>query len=327
MADIISASQGAAEALVGQYCSLAPFVMLYYDYFLTLPMEIERFWPQRTFSWALFFFYLNRYLALLGQIPFILWNFLPQLSKAPHTCLHLQKYHQYFVIVAQIVVGVLLIMRVYALYSRSRTVLALLCIAAGAVIIFGCWSVMTAKEDYYPIQSPVPYLGCSNSLTRSQAIHLASVWSCLFVFDTLVFVMTVAKAILVGRSGDRTLIKLLLRDGSTYFLVLCLANLLNILGLVFGGPFFRGVGGTFTNALSVVMMSRLMLNLRSPSLIQGKASMDTDSDFCSSIHDRVSTVAYPLPCDTFVGLEPSQGGYLGRDNDGISDMALVSRMV
>jgi hypothetical protein len=55
-------------------------VILYYDYFLTLPMEIERFWPQRTFSWALFLFYLNRYLALLGEIPIIILYFLP---KAP----------------------------------------------------------------------------------------------------------------------------------------------------------------------------------------------------------------------------------------------------
>jgi hypothetical protein len=46
-------------------------------------MEIERFWPQRTFSWASFLFYLNRYLALLGAIPVIMEFFLPQLSNAP----------------------------------------------------------------------------------------------------------------------------------------------------------------------------------------------------------------------------------------------------
>jgi hypothetical protein len=70
------------------------------------------------------------------------------------------------------------------------------------------------------------------------------------------------------------------------------------------------------------MMSRLMLNLRSPSLIQGKTSIDQDSEFRSSIHHRVSTVVHPLPCDTFVDMharsEPSEGGYLGKDGGGIS---------
>jgi hypothetical protein len=77
---------------------------------------------------------------------------------------------------------------------------------------------------------------------------------------------------------------------------------------------------SLSSSISVVMISRLMLNLRSPSLIQGKASVD--SDFCSSMHHHVSTVVHPLPCDTFVDmrvrLEPSQGGYLGKDSNSIS---------
>jgi hypothetical protein len=55
-------------------------------------------------------------------------------------------------------------------------------------------------------------------LTRSTSLlGLAAAWGGLLAFDTLVFVMTVAKAILVGRSGDQTLIKILLRDGKCTF--------------------------------------------------------------------------------------------------------------
>jgi len=318
MADIVSASQ---EILVGQYCTLAPFVILYYDYFLTLPLEIERFWPQRTFSWASFFFYVNRYMALLGQIPIIISFFSPQ---APQTCLYLLKYHNYFVMVTQMVVGTLLIMRVYALYDRSRTVLAFLCITSGAVVIIAVWSSMSAKGKGNTIPIPVPHIGCTDLLSTLESIQLLAIWGYLLVFDTLVFVMTVAKAFMVGRSGDQTLINILLRDGSIYFLVLCWANLLNLATLLLGGLFIKGIGTTFANILSVVMISRLMLNLRSPSLIQEKSSIDTDSDFSSSVQHRVSTVVYPLPCDTFVGFEPSQGGYIGKDG---YDMDLVSRSV
>ncbi|KAF8055681.1 hypothetical protein FPV67DRAFT_804090 [Lyophyllum atratum] len=43
-------------------------VILYYDYTLTLPAEVQRFWSS-PLSWAPSFFYVNRYLALFGHIP------------------------------------------------------------------------------------------------------------------------------------------------------------------------------------------------------------------------------------------------------------------
>jgi len=50
-------------------------VILYYDHALTLPMEIQRFWIRGPFTWATFFFFMNRYLAFLGHIPVIMQVF------------------------------------------------------------------------------------------------------------------------------------------------------------------------------------------------------------------------------------------------------------
>jgi hypothetical protein len=50
-------------------------------------------------------------------------------------------------------------------------------------------------------------------------LELLAIWGYLLVFDTLVFVMTVAKAFMVGRSGDQTLINILLRDGKCNVLI------------------------------------------------------------------------------------------------------------
>lgn len=52
--------------------NLQTLAILYYDYFMTLPMEIERFWFIRKSSWATFLFFANRYLAVLGYLPVIL---------------------------------------------------------------------------------------------------------------------------------------------------------------------------------------------------------------------------------------------------------------
>jgi hypothetical protein len=57
-------------------------------------------------------------------------------------------------------------------------------------------------------------------MKRTLLLGAAAAWDGLLVFDILVFVMTVAKAIQVGRSGDRELIKILLRDGKCIFVAL-----------------------------------------------------------------------------------------------------------
>ncbi|KAH0589999.1 hypothetical protein H2248_000180 [Termitomyces sp. 'cryptogamus'] len=57
------------------YIDLVSFTLLYYDYALTLPAEIDRFWSTRSLSWTSTFFYLNRYLSLFGHIPAIVRDF------------------------------------------------------------------------------------------------------------------------------------------------------------------------------------------------------------------------------------------------------------
>lgn len=44
--------------------------LLYYDFILTIPQEVERYWTGRL-TWPSFLFFLNRYTAVLGHIPVI----------------------------------------------------------------------------------------------------------------------------------------------------------------------------------------------------------------------------------------------------------------
>jgi len=46
-------------------------VILYYDYVLTVQIEIERYWNPQCLTWASALFFVNRYGALLGHIPVI----------------------------------------------------------------------------------------------------------------------------------------------------------------------------------------------------------------------------------------------------------------
>ncbi|KAF8970068.1 hypothetical protein BDZ97DRAFT_124218 [Flammula alnicola] len=161
----------------------------------------------------------------------------------------------------------MLIMRMYALYERSRRILALHIGVALTVVGIGCWAVLGGKSQEPP-DLLVP-IGCASSLTHDQAIRMGAAWAGMLFFDSLVFGMTLYKSLSLPRITGTNLLTVLLRDGTIYFAVMMASNLANILTFLFGGPLTRGVATTFTNVISSIMISRLMLNLRDPSLVPG----------------------------------------------------------
>jgi len=91
----------ALQLNVNYYISLASFVVLYYDYFMTLDQEIKFFWNKKLNIVNILFF-VNRYLSIFGTVPVILQNFGPWSEKG---CRTLQIYHQIFSIFVQGLVG------------------------------------------------------------------------------------------------------------------------------------------------------------------------------------------------------------------------------
>lgn len=220
MIDSSSLSLEYQDLNVNYYFSLVALSILYYDYALTFGLEVSRFWVHRGFSWAAFFFYLNRYLGIFGHIPVAVeyfWTGYP--SNKAQICLKLQMYHQYFVIVVQIVVAVMLIMRTYALYDRSRKILIVqICVTLTAIGL-GAYSVASGKKSSHD-ETPAdvtPFIGCSTSLTKDSAVRLGIAWCGMLVFDIMVFTLTLHKALQLQRAGGVSLLTLLLRDGSVYF--------------------------------------------------------------------------------------------------------------
>ncbi|KAI0744810.1 hypothetical protein C8Q76DRAFT_789289 [Earliella scabrosa] len=60
--------------------SSVSFAILYYDFILTLPLEIERYWKSRI-SWGSVFFFLNRYVSILSHIP-IVYEYFGEISES-----------------------------------------------------------------------------------------------------------------------------------------------------------------------------------------------------------------------------------------------------
>ncbi|OCH89206.1 hypothetical protein OBBRIDRAFT_732962, partial [Obba rivulosa] len=172
--------------------------ILCYDYCLTFSLELERFWKSFTLSWASALFIANRYLPLLSLVPILMSYFREFSESVSLTCQNLQLFHAFFLIITQSIVGALLGIRIYALYNRSRRILALL---------FGLGLVGS-------ILAIVPPDGTGSSYHSACALDFASDWGYLVVVDTLVFILTVIKAVQSEGLWKGSLFLLLLRDGA-----------------------------------------------------------------------------------------------------------------
>ncbi|KAI0651323.1 hypothetical protein C8Q79DRAFT_897161, partial [Trametes meyenii] len=272
---------------------LTPLALLYYDFVLTIPQEIERYW-KGSFSWTTLLFFLNRYLSVVMHLPVIV-EFFGDLSgpvsfseATLFDCRQVRMYHHIISIVIQGIVAALLIIRTYALYGRDRRVLVLLLIIIGVGGAVGTWAITAGPGVHRTanMHSEVvaDHIGCDTTLSQQQGYNLALTWGSMLIFDATVFVLTILQAFKAGRAWRGGYIHVMLRDGNTLNMsssVLFAFYLTTILTLAVStiSPTYRGFTISLTNVVSATLVTRLMLNIRDPNLSKSSCHLQmADSD-------------------------------------------------
>ncbi|KAF8599409.1 hypothetical protein BDV93DRAFT_560356 [Ceratobasidium sp. AG-I] len=287
---------GVLRLLAAKYFMLASFVVLVYDHLITFSDEVDRIW-RREWSGATWLFALNRYLTELQFIVNLhfmiqiglarqvlnesrgLWLF-TAIAFARRSC---DRFIPFAGVSTMISVGiaeskqptvksralhfetdgrtVVLILRTYALYQRSSYVLALL-----LVIWCGQMTVM-GTTMHRPTRVPLPegLVGC---IQGASGKYTAAFWLALLVMDTVIFVLTVWKTMQYIRQNQNRvpLLHVILRDGVLYFVVILVANLSNCFIVYLAEPDLKVIGASFAQIITIMMISRLQLNLRSDSI-------------------------------------------------------------
>ncbi|KIY52036.1 hypothetical protein FISHEDRAFT_56268 [Fistulina hepatica ATCC 64428] len=283
------------------YSQLCSLTFLMYDHVLTLDEEVRYMWQRhKTFSTYCFLF--NRYLALLVNISVSVLVFLsfndqvrivrrcvwgpfvnqPSMtiftSTRSYRCAQYRFYHEMMLLVVQVTVCGLLVLRVYALYERSKTLLWLVLTIGGILLSVVIWLLASERaNDGYIVD------GCHIGLTGKTVIERA-VTSTASVYHPLcpwLFVMALyisCKSLTVSATNNRL---------STIYRIIGLCNLLNIFTFYltgfpcqFANPFLRGVLASFSSCMSVTLISRLILRLHQFGL---KGLMSTTRELSSYV--------------------------------------------
>jgi hypothetical protein len=224
--------------------------------------EVQFIWAcPKSFSSGLFF--LNRYFAFLGNIVILLsMFFVPSGVSSCHPWEEVQEFFHAFV---QVIVAILLTLRIIALYGRDRRVImglsGIIVFGIGATVVSLAFSESTIATSLYPI-------GCHDVLTLKNSALVAVGWELVLFYDTLLFSMTLFKAYRarftpkVKAMEGLSLFTIIIRDGTIYFGIMVLANLINVLTFyITGDSLLRGTLSPLASSTSVTLMSRLMLHL------------------------------------------------------------------
>ncbi|KAF4581740.1 hypothetical protein EYR40_002756 [Pleurotus pulmonarius] len=108
----------AGHLMAAKMFSLASCVMLFYDIFLTFSDEVEKVWRKK-FTPVTFLWFMNRYLSPLGYIVIIV-SFHDPWPKS--ICNRYVLFPEALKLFTSLAIGIIFILRLYAIYSGSRTI-------------------------------------------------------------------------------------------------------------------------------------------------------------------------------------------------------------
>ncbi|KAG1867394.1 hypothetical protein F4604DRAFT_1777326 [Suillus subluteus] len=248
------------QILLCTYAVLAGNSILIYDHVMTLPEEIALIWRRPKALFAMLFL-LNRYLALFGIIcSMVMQPFLV----SDETCSKYTIYRQLEIFFQGIIICIIMAMRIYALYGCSQRVLTWMTITIIALVGIACAVTFAQVSGDAAI---LPGVGCYEVYPTETAARIGLAWVALFVFDLLIFVLTVYKICMtrglprLSLTTRRNVIDVMFQDGVMYFATMALINIPNILTYYSSSVAIRGSLCNFTSCLSVTLISRLVLNL------------------------------------------------------------------
>ncbi|EPQ53536.1 hypothetical protein GLOTRDRAFT_130879 [Gloeophyllum trabeum ATCC 11539] len=228
----------------------ASVALLFYDHALTLGSEVSFIW-QSSARVGKTLFLLNRYFALASNM--FSYIFILQLGVSlpearcvghsqqrlstntldfiSYSCTHFVKWREISVAISGLFVTSLMVLRIYALYNRSRAALASLCSAGIILILVAGWSTVSAHTENR-VEAAEP---CLVKIMGGRDMSLGTAWEALLAFDVFIFAMVVMKVLkeyheegIKGIAGA-TLMQCIIRDGAVYFVLMTSANLANII--------------------------------------------------------------------------------------------------
>jgi len=253
--------------LTYQYFQVASVALLVYDYLITFPDEVAFIWEK---AWTLssFLFFITRYLPFLDSTFLLAEVFIP--NSTSRRCDALAQTVIVCYIIAFIVAGTILTLRTSAIWENRRA----FTIALFTFLVICLVPAIYAAEAFVTSlvfgSSPNPSLLPGCIIVGSGFGHFWIVYAAIMVYQTVIFALTVYKASRYYKTlklANSLLPNTVYRDGILFYAYLFVASLINIVILNVATGQISNVLISIHRILHAIFTGRLILNIRSASVI------------------------------------------------------------
>ncbi|KAA1470555.1 hypothetical protein DENSPDRAFT_879796 [Dentipellis sp. KUC8613] len=241
------------------YFDLSAMTLLYYDYFLTLPDEIDLIWGSRWTATKVLFL-LNRYIPFFDAVLGVYHQLASEVSE--ETCYAMYAGSGWMVVYGVGISEIILVFRTYALWEKDRRI----GVGLGALFVIG-WAFMSVYLDkflkslqFVPMREIAPnFTGCfvtkvDNILYICYVITLS--------YETTIVCLTLIKGLQHFRNTNSPLIFSLYRDGILSYTCLLVSSSSNVIVLLCGPPGYTNLLSGTQRMVHVILTTRIVLNIR-----------------------------------------------------------------
>jgi len=241
------------------YVGFASFAVLVWDHIDTFADEVELIWKGKRKGFFVYLFIWNRYFTPLGFI-INLYAYLSP-SWTIERCARFVRYEGCTVAIAVEVVGLMMLLRIKAIYPHQRWIT----IGLGALLIFetviNAWLISRGQPVMHNPNSGIHACSMIFDPSMSSAAS-ASAWVPL-LYDTIIFGLTIYRTLPpILREEASYIIKRLLEDGLLYYSVIFSVTFVLTFMIVGAPPGTKNICAQMEQLITVAMMSRITLNLK-----------------------------------------------------------------
>jgi len=243
-----------------QYALVGAFVWLVYDYILCIGLEVKYVWfapwglPKILYVWT-------RYLGLL-LMTLMVWTSGAS-NRNPRYCVAFFNIESWGSVWMMGTVSGILLLRIYAMYERSRKVAIFAIVISVSQVIAACVILGTQLVTVYtppPVLAQFNLPGC---FVGDSPPELVTYWIARLAFDSILLVMVGYKMTHRYVSYNQTdLLDIMIKDNvSTFIFIFCVQSV-NLFTYRLAPTELAAVGLPFSIATDIIMSTRLILHIR-----------------------------------------------------------------
>jgi len=203
---------------------------------------------------------------------------------------------------------VFLIIRLFAIYDKKRWILYVTLPFGVLSITLSSFAIGASSAHGFGVPSfhLEGFSSCfADPMTREALMVFKTSYIAIILFDTLMFVMALVKTGRMYRAerlnkSRSSIVSILLRDGSVLFAVLAINNITSFILFMpdtaahpnaVGFVASSGTNSEMTHALSVILVSRMVFNLREA----GTEVYEGTQEWRSRVEREVATMRFHVP--------------------------------